>query len=74
MFPLVLSTLAQTKTKYNIPELYLFGSFVKCQENDQSDVDIAVRLKKTDALLLVHILNETREKLRRKVNITQIAS
>jgi hypothetical protein len=68
----LLSILVQIKTKYNIPELYLFGSFAKHQENDQSDVDIAVRLEKTDVLLLVRILNEAREKLRRKVDIVQL--
>lgn len=29
----VLTALVQLKAKYNIPELYLFGSFAKLQEN-----------------------------------------
>jgi len=68
----VLSTLAQLKTKYNIPELYLFGSFAKHQENDNSDVDIAVKLEKTDAFLLIRIMQEAKEKLHRNVDIVQL--
>lgn len=68
----VLNTLAQIKTKYNISELYLFGSFAKHQENDNSDVDIAVKLEKTDAFLLVRILQEAKEKLHRNVDIVQL--
>jgi uncharacterized protein len=68
----VLSTLAQLKTKYNIPELYLFGSFAKHQDNDNSDVDIAVKLEKTDAFLLVRIMQEAQEKLHRNVDIVQL--
>lgn len=68
----ILSTLAQIKTKYNIPELYLFGSFAKHQENDNSDVDIAVKLEKTDAFLLVRIMQEAKEKLHRNVDIVQL--
>lgn len=68
----VVNTLAQIKTKYNIPELYLFGSFAKHQENDDSDVDIAVKLEKTDAFLLVRIMQEAQEKLHRNVDIVQL--
>ena len=68
----ILSTLAQIKTKYNIPELYLFGSFAKHQENENSDVDIAVKLEKTDAFLLVRIMHEVQEKLHRNVDIVQL--
>ncbi|QIR76876.1 nucleotidyltransferase family protein [Sulfurospirillum diekertiae] len=69
----VLSTLAQLKTKYNIPELYLFGSFAKHQDNENSDVDIAVKLEKADAFLLVRIImQEAQEKLHRNVDIVQL--
>ncbi|MBV5278794.1 MAG: nucleotidyltransferase domain-containing protein [Campylobacteraceae bacterium] len=68
----VLNTLMQIKTKYNIPELYLFGSFAKHQESDDSDVDIAVRLEKTDAFLLIRIMQEAKEKLHRNVDIVQL--
>lgn len=68
----VLTTLAQLKTKYNIPELYLFGSFAKQQENEDSDVDIAVKLEKADAFLLVRIMQEAQEKLHRNVDIVQL--
>ena len=68
----VVNTLAQIKTKYNIPELYLFGSFAKHQENDDSDVDIAVKLERTDAFLLVRIMQEAQEKLHRNVDIVQL--
>ncbi|ATB69227.1 nucleotidyltransferase domain-containing protein [Sulfurospirillum diekertiae] len=68
----VLSTLAQLKTKYNIPELYLFGSFAKHQDNENSDVDIAVKLEKADAFLLVRIMQEAQEKLHRNVDIVQL--
>lgn len=68
----ILNTLLQIKIKYNIPELYLFGSFAKHQENENSDVDIAVRLEKTDAFLLVHILQEAKDKLHRNVDIVQL--
>lgn len=68
----VINTLTQIKTKYNIPELYLFGSFAKQQENENSDVDIAVKLEKTDAFLLVRIMQEAKEKLHRNVDIVQL--
>jgi len=68
----VLNTLTHIKTKYNIPELYLFGSFAKHQDNENSDVDIAVRLEKTDAFLLVRIMQEAQEKLHRNVDIVQL--
>lgn len=68
----VVTTLAQLKTKYNIPELYLFGSFAKQQENENSDIDIAVKLEKTDAFLLVRIMQEAKEKLHRNVDIVQL--
>ena len=68
----VVTTLAQLKTKYNIPELYLFGSFAKQKENENSDIDIAVKLEKTDAFLLVRIMQEAKEKLHRNVDIVQL--
>lgn len=68
----ILTTLTQLKTKYNIPELYLFGSFAKHQENENSDIDIAVKLEKTDAFLLVRIMQEAEEKLHRNVDIVQL--
>ncbi|WP_060826032.1 type VII toxin-antitoxin system MntA family adenylyltransferase antitoxin [Sulfurospirillum cavolei] len=68
----VLNTLEQLKAKYNIPELYLFGSFAKHQENENSDIDIAVKLEKTDAFLLVRIMHEAKEKLHRNVDIVQL--
>ena len=68
----VLSILTDLKTKYNIPELYLFGSFAKQQERDDSDVDIAVKLEKADAFLLVRIMQEAKEKLHRHVDIVQL--
>jgi len=68
----VVTTLAQLKAKYNIPELYLFGSFAKQQENENSDIDIAVKLEKTDAFLLVRIMQEAKEKLHRNVDIVQL--
>ncbi|MCD8477366.1 MAG: nucleotidyltransferase domain-containing protein [Sulfurospirillum sp.] len=68
----VLKTLSYIKKKYNIPELYLFGSFAKNRENENSDVDIAVKLEKSDAFLLVRIMNEIQEKLHRRVDIVQL--
>lgn len=68
----VLNTLEQLKAKHNIPELYLFGSFAKHQENENSDIDIAVKLEKADAFLLVRIMQEAKEKLHRNVDIVQL--
>jgi hypothetical protein len=68
----IIETLAQIKTKYRIPELYLFGSFANNQANDESDVDIAVKLEKADAFLLVRIMQEAKEKLHRNVDIVQL--
>jgi uncharacterized protein len=54
----ILNTLAQTKTKYNIPELYLFGSFTKHQENENRNVDIVQLRERMNPLLKKIILKE----------------
>jgi uncharacterized protein len=68
----LIQTLKQIKHRYALPELYLFGSYAKQTNHEKSDIDIAVKLEKTDAFLLIRIMKELQETLSRKVDIVQL--
>ena len=68
----VLNVLREIKAKYALEDVYLFGSFAKGQAGEGSDVDMAVKMTKTDAMKLVEILREAEEKLERDVDIVQL--
>lgn len=68
----LIDTLKQIKERYHLPELYLFGSYAKHTNHAGSDIDIAVKLEKTDAFLLIRIMQEIQERLNKKVDIVQL--
>jgi len=68
----VMNTLKQIKQRYALPELYLFGSYANRSNHENSDIDIAVKLEKTDAFLLIRIMQEIQEALSLKVDIVQL--
>jgi hypothetical protein len=69
---IIIDTLKQIKEHYNLPALYLFGSYAKHTNNPNSDIDVAVQLEKTDAFLLIRIMQEIQERLKIKVDIVQL--
>lgn len=68
----IIDTLKQIKEHYRLPELYLFGSYAKHTNHLHSDIDVAVKLEKTDAFLLIRIMQEIQERLNIKVDIVQL--
>ncbi len=68
----VIQALSKIKEKYDLPELILFGSYARGETNENSDVDVAVRLPKSDVILLTNILMEAEECLGRDVDIVQL--
>lgn len=68
----IIDTLKQIKEHYRIPELYLFGSYAKHTNHADSDIDVAVKLEKTDAFLLIRIMQEIQERLNTKVDLVQL--
>ncbi len=59
----------KNKEKYNIISLGIFGSVAKNSMNDQSDIDIVVKLKTPDMLNLIGIKQDFDDKLRQSVDI-----
>ncbi len=68
----IIETLKQIKERYHLPELYLFGSYAKHTNHANSDIDVAIKLEKTDAFLLIRIMQEIQERLNIKVDIVQL--
>jgi len=69
----ILSTLQKFKDeytdKYGILALGIFGSVARGEADETSDVDIVVRLQKSDLFILVGIKNELEERLHMSVDI-----
>lgn len=55
--------------QHGILEIGLFGSFARDDTNDESDVDVVVRISKPDLFTLAGIKNELEERLNRPVDI-----
>lgn len=68
----VMDTLKRIKKRHSLVEMYLFGSYASHSNHDKSDIDIAVKLEKTDAFLLIRIMQEIQEALSIKVDIVQL--
>ncbi len=54
---------------YHITKMGLFGSAVRDEMNEKSDIDIVVELEKADLFNLIGIKQELEEQLHRKVDI-----
>lgn len=68
----ILDILRDIKHKYDLPEVVLFGSYARGDATEKSDVDMAVRMKKTDVIVLTNILMEAEERLGKRVDIVQL--
>ncbi len=56
--------------KYKIKEINLFGSFVRGEENENSDIDFLVEFKTPISIFKhVHLMNELGEIFMRKVEV-----
>jgi hypothetical protein len=69
----ILSTLRKFKDEYTdkcgIIALGIFGSVARGEADETSDVDIVVRLQKSDLFIIVGIKNELEERLHMSVDI-----
>ena len=69
----ILSVLIEYKResagKYGIMELGLFGSAVRDDFSDDSDVDVVVRIEKPDLFLLAGIKQDLEERFHRPVDL-----
>ena len=59
------------QNKYSIVRLGLFGSAVRDNLREQSDIDVVVELAKPDLFYLVGIKQDLEEKLNRPVDIVR---
>lgn len=63
-------TLKQLKEKYSISYLAVFGSYVRNEQNEGSDLDLLVRFKNAISLLdFVRIEREISEEIGMKVDL-----
>ena len=57
-------------SKYNISQLYIFGSYAREEQTDKSDIDILVDFKKTpDLLTFIEMEDYISDKLHLKVDL-----
>jgi hypothetical protein len=59
----------ENKNKYHIESLGVFGSVAKNKSNDNSDIDVVVKLTKQDLFEIIGIKQELEEKLQTPVDI-----
>lgn len=58
------------KEKPLIEKVYLFGSFIRNEESESSDIDLLVEMKETINLLkFIQIKQELESKIQRKVDL-----
>ncbi|MCP4296721.1 MAG: nucleotidyltransferase [Proteobacteria bacterium] len=57
--------------RYGITALGIFGSIARDEDNEDSDVDIVVKMTKPDLFYLVHIKDELQEAYKRPVDIVR---
>lgn len=59
----------ETREKYRIVEIGIFGSVARDQINEESDIDIVVVLEKQDLFYIIGIKQELEQKLYHPVDI-----
>lgn len=62
---------SEFEDEFGVTKIGLFGSFAKGEEQNGSDIDIVVELKKPDLLTLVGIKQSIEEQLNRKVDVVR---
>ena len=58
--------------QYEIDEIGIFGSFARGEANDSSDIDVYVKLQKSNLFLLSKIRIELEEVLGKSVDLVQV--
>ncbi|MBC2710147.1 MAG: nucleotidyltransferase domain-containing protein [Desulfosarcina sp.] len=59
----------ETAGQYGILDIGVFGSVARGEADEDSDVDVVVRIVKPDLFMLVGIKNELEERLLRPVDV-----
>ena len=62
----------KNKQKYHIVKLGLFGSFIRNEMNEESDIDIVVELEKPKMFDLVGIKQDLEEVFHRSVDVVRM--
>ena len=61
--------------EYGIVKAYLFGSYAKNEESNQSDIDILIEFNKDfDLMKFNHLINSLEEALAKKVDIVEFCT
>jgi predicted nucleotidyltransferase len=60
------------KMKYPVNHFYLFGSYARDEQTEDSDIDIMVDLKKTIGFTFVHLALDLEALLKKKVDLVSI--
>ena len=55
--------------QYGILDIGVFGSVVRDESGEESDIDVVVRISKPDLFMLVGIKNELEKRLLRSVDV-----
>lgn len=69
---ILLNNKEELEKKYGITKIGFFGSYVKDQQNSQSDIDIVVELKDADLFLLSTIKDYLQNILEKDVDIIRL--
>lgn len=66
----IISTIKPILLKYGVTKSDLFGSFVRGDYNDQSDVDVLIDVPDGMSLFdLIYLKNDLKESLKREVDV-----
>lgn len=59
----------EVANEYKISKIGIFGSTSRGEENDESDVDIVIRVSEPDFFMLAGIKNDLEDRLKKPVDI-----
>ena len=59
----------ESRKKYQIKSLGIFGSVARGEINDKSDIDIVIEIAKPDLFLIVEIKEDLEKQLKKPVDI-----
>lgn len=62
------------KEKYGLVKMGLFGSFVRNENKDDSDIDIGIELKKSNFFIRMQIKEELEKIYNRSVDVVSLKS
>ena len=69
----IIATLKSEKSvlsqKFGVEEIALFGSYARNEQNDDSDIDVLVKLKEPKLRKLVGVMEFLEKKFQRKIDI-----